>query len=98
MTADIHYNRLISNCLASAAAGFAWNVHRDAERHHSLCPHDERALELIIAHAQQELIPLTVPRAIEEAQTLKEAHHRAGRILDRMPVPGVTSKVPHRRA
>jgi hypothetical protein len=27
MTADIHYNRQISKCLASAAAGFAWNVH-----------------------------------------------------------------------
>jgi hypothetical protein len=42
MTPDIPYNWQISKCLASAAAGFAWNVHREAGRHHYLWRQDER--------------------------------------------------------
>jgi hypothetical protein len=86
MTPDIQYNWQISKCLASSAAGFARNFHPDARRHHYLCPQDERALELIIAHAQEEFIPLTIPSLIEEAHGLKEARHQA------------SSKVPHRRS
>jgi hypothetical protein len=86
ITPDIHYNWQISKCLASTAAGFAWNLQSEAARHQYLCPRDERELQLIIAHAQEELIPLTIPSLIEEAHGLKEARHRT------------TSKVPHQRA
>jgi hypothetical protein len=72
----IKCNRQISKCLASAAAGIAWDLREAAGRPY-LCPEHEDALVRIIVDAQQNLISIPIPRLLEETQRLKEARHQA---------------------
>jgi hypothetical protein len=48
-----------------------------AGRRPYLCPEDEDALLRITIDAQQNLIPIPIPRLLEQAQRLKEARHQA---------------------
>jgi hypothetical protein len=48
-----------------------------AGRRPYLCSEDEDALVRIIVDAQQNLIPITIPRLLKEAQRMKEARHQA---------------------